>query len=102
MCSSLLDNTIVVYYAESLKFFLSLYGHKLTINCFDISSDSYLLLSGSADKNLKIWGLDFGDCRKSIFAHDLSITGVCFVPETHLAFSCSMDSLIKYWDLDKY
>lgn len=53
----------------SLKFFLSLYGHKLPVLCMDISSDGDLLVSGSADKNLKIWGLDFGDCHKSIFAH---------------------------------
>lgn len=54
---------------DSLKFFLSLYGHKLPVLCMDISSDGDLLVSGSADKNLKIWGLDFGDCHKSIFAH---------------------------------
>ena len=29
-----------------------------------------MLVSGAADKNIKIWGLDFGDCRKSLFAHD--------------------------------
>lgn len=54
---------------DSLKFFLSLYGHKLPVLCMDISSDGDLIVSGSADKNLKIWGLDFGDCHKSIFAH---------------------------------
>lgn len=27
-------------------------------------------VSGSMDKNLKIWGMTFGECRKSIFAHD--------------------------------
>jgi U3 small nucleolar RNA-associated protein 12 len=35
----------------------------------DISSDGALLASGSADKNLKIWGMDFGDCHRSLFAH---------------------------------
>jgi WD40 repeat protein len=35
----------------------------------DISSDGALIASGSADKNLKIWGMDFGDCHKSLFAH---------------------------------
>lgn len=54
---------------DSLKFLLSLYGHKLPVLCMDISSDGDLIVSGSADKNLKIWGLDFGDCHKSIFAH---------------------------------
>lgn len=54
---------------DTLKFFLSLYGHKLPVLCMDISSDGDLIVTGSADKNLKIWGLDFGDCHKSLFAH---------------------------------
>lgn len=58
-----------VFFLDTLKFFLSLYGHKLPVFCMDISSDGDLIVSGSADKNLKIWGLDFGDCHKSLFAH---------------------------------
>lgn len=38
--------------------------------------DSTLLVTGSADKNIKFWGLDFGDCHKSIFAHDDSIMAI--------------------------
>ena len=37
-----------------MKFFLSLYGHKLPVLCMDISSDSTLLLTGSSDKNIKV------------------------------------------------
>eukprot|EP00850_Spirogloea_muscicola_P012762 SM000084S23098 [mRNA] locus=s84:136275:141241:+ [translate_table: standard] len=66
---ALLDFTVKVYFVDSLKFFLSLYGHKLPVLCMDISSDSSLLATGSADKNVKLWGLDFGDCHKSLFAH---------------------------------
>ncbi len=42
---ALLDNTVKVFYADTLKFFLSLYGHKLPITAIDISSDSTLLVS---------------------------------------------------------
>jgi U3 small nucleolar RNA-associated protein 12 len=58
-----------IYHLDTLKFFLKLYGHKLPVLCMDISSDGTLIVTGSADKNLKIWGMDFGDCHKSIFAH---------------------------------
>lgn len=68
---------------------------------FDISSDSSLIVTASADKNIKIWGLDFGDCHKSIFAHDDSVMQVKFVPGTHYFFSASKDRVIKYWDADK-
>jgi U3 small nucleolar RNA-associated protein 12 len=69
----LLDCTIKVFYEDSLKFFLSLYGHKLPVTCIDISADSTLLISGSADKNVKVWGLDFGDIHKSFFAHSNTV-----------------------------
>ena len=78
-----------VFFADTLKFFLSLYGHKLPVTAMDVSADSQLIATGSADKNLKIWGLDFGDCHKSIFAHDEGITAVRFVPGTHLLFTAS-------------
>ncbi len=34
----LLDSTVKVFFDDSLKFFLSLYGHKLPIMSIDISS----------------------------------------------------------------
>jgi U3 small nucleolar RNA-associated protein 12 len=100
--ASLLDNTIKVFFVDSLKFFLNLYGHKLPVLSLDISDDSKLLVSCSADKNIKIWGLDFGDCHKSIFAHQDSIMKVVFEPSSHNFFSVSKDRLLKYWDGDKF
>ena len=73
---SLLDQTMKVCYLDSMKLSLNLYGHSLPILGFDISSDNSLLVSCSADKNIKICGLDFGDIHKSIFAHQDSITSV--------------------------
>ncbi|XP_052173847.1 uncharacterized protein LOC127789105 [Diospyros lotus] len=99
---ALLDCTVKVFFMDSLKFFLSLYGHKLPVLCMDVSSDGALLVSGSADKNLKIWGLDFGDCHKSMFAHADSVMAVQFVRSTHYMFSVGKDRLVKYWDADKF
>lgn len=99
---ALLDATIKVFFTDSLKFFLSLYGHKLPVLCMDISSDGTLLASGSADKNLKLWGLDFGDCHRSLFAHSDSVMACAFVQDTHYLFTAGKDKLIKYWDADKF
>lgn len=44
---------VQVYFADTMKFFLSLYGHKLPVLCMDVSSDSTMLLTGSSDKNIK-------------------------------------------------
>uniref|UniRef100_A0A4W5RHZ8 Uncharacterized protein n=1 Tax=Hucho hucho TaxID=62062 RepID=A0A4W5RHZ8_9TELE len=77
---SLLDCTVKVFYTDTLKFFFSLYGHKLPVLCLDIShlststqsgnqsklktNDSAMIATGSADRNVKIWGLDFEDCHR--------------------------------------
>ncbi|XP_075967408.1 WD repeat-containing protein 3 [Anarhichas minor] len=99
---SLLDSTVKVFYTDSLKFFLSLYGHKLPVLCLDISHDNTLIATGSADRNVKIWGLDFGDCHRSMFAHDDSVMFLQFVPKTHLFFTAGKDKKIKQWDADKF
>ncbi|KAL3231055.1 U3 small nucleolar RNA-associated protein 12 [Nakaseomyces bracarensis] len=99
---SLLDNTVKVFFLDSMKFYLSLYGHKLPVLSMDISYDSKLIVTSSADKNIKIWGLDFGDCHKSLFAHQDSIMNVKFLPESYNFFSCSKDGLVKYWDGQKF
>lgn len=67
----------------------------------DISSDSKLIVTCSADKNVKIWGLDFGDCHKSIFAHDESVMQVAFEHESHYFWTVGKDKMLKYWDGDK-
>ncbi|KAL9008925.1 MAG: hypothetical protein Q9173_005996 [Seirophora scorigena] len=104
---SLLDNTVKVFFTDSLKLFLNLYGHKLPVLNMDISYDSKLIVTCSADKNVRIWGLDFGDCHKAFFAHQDSIMQVAFVPHNqdgngHHFFSASKDRVIKYWDGDKF
>ncbi|KAJ1789527.1 beta transducin [Coemansia sp. RSA 2167] len=99
---ALLDATVKVFYADSLKFFLSLYGHKLPVVSLDISSDSTLLVTGSADKSVKLWGLDFGDCHRSLPAHAEPVTTVRFVWGTHYFFSAAKDRMLVQWDADNF
>jgi len=97
----LLDSTVKLFFDDSMKFFLSLYGHKLPVLSLDISSDGKILVSGSADKTIKIWGLDFGDCHRSMIGHKDSVTCIRFQTDTHYFFSSSKDGSVKYWDADR-
>ncbi len=104
---STLDSTVKVFFIDTLKLFLTLYGHKLPVLSMDISYDSKLIVTSSADKNVRLWGLDFGDCHKAFFAHQDSIMSVAFVPNNndgngHHFFSASKDKIIKYYDGDKF
>jgi U3 small nucleolar RNA-associated protein 12 len=103
-----LDNTVKVFFVDSLKLFLNLYGHKLPVLNMSISSDSKIIATCSADKNVRIWGLDFGDCHKALFGHEDSIMQISFIPhpvdsdDKHIFFSASKDKTIKSWDGDKF
>ena len=112
---SLLDSTVKIFYSDTLKFFLSLYGHKLPVLSLDISGDNKLCVTVSADKNAKIWGLDFGDCHRSLFAHEESVIGVAFEKgdqgggllggregKSHHFWTCAKDGKLKYWDGDRF
>lgn len=98
---SLLDLTVKVFYMDSLKFFLSLYGHKLPVVAMDISFDSRLIITASSDKTVKIWGLDFGDCHKSLLVHQDAVMSCQFVWGTYYFFTASKDKSIKYFDGEK-
>eukprot|EP00986_Skeletonema_menzelii_P011964 scaffold6338_cov152-Skeletonema_menzelii.AAC.8 len=97
-----LDSTIKVFFDDSLKFFLSLYGHKLLVLAFDSSDDDTILASGGADKSIKIFGLDFGDTHRTLYGHEDSITDLRFVKRTHNFFTCSKDSTVRFWDGDRF
>ena len=99
---ALIDTTVKVFFVDTLKMFLSLYGHKLPVTSLDISDDSSLIATASADRNMKIWGLDFGDCHKSIFCHDDTVTGVRWMPETHRVVTSGKDGEVKMWDCDTF
>ena len=53
-------------------------------------------------QNVKLWGLDFGDCHKSLFAHSDSVMAVKFLPKTHYFFTAGKDGVVKYWDGDRF
>jgi len=91
-----------LHFADTNKNFVKLYGHKLPITSFDISSDDALLVSGSTDKDIRFWDLDFGYSVKTLFAHSQPVTAVKFIPNTHYVLSGGKDGHIKFWDGDTH
>lgn len=96
------NNNIQLFFADSLKPYLSLFGHKLPPTDMSFSSDGALVASVGTDKSLRFWGTDFGDCHRAIHAHDDYITAVEFVNATHYVFTVSLDGSVKHWDGDNW
>ena len=87
------QQTLIQLFVPQL--FHTLYGGSSPVLCMDISSDSTIIATGAADKNVKLWGLDFGDLKKSLFAHDDRWVRTCilfflniFSPRCFCVFQC--------------
>lgn len=102
LLASLMDSTVRAVFMDDFQPAMNFYGHKLPVMAMDVSSDGLILATGSADKTVKLWGIDFGDCRRSLRAHSDSVVSVAFQPKTHYFFSGSRDGSLKYWDGDKF
>jgi len=102
IAAALLNHTVQLIFADSRKFYLSLYGHRLPVMSLDMSSDSQVLATGSADKSIKFWSPQFGNCLRSMRAHEESIMQVRFLPGTHYLVSAARDKTVKLWDCDTY
>ncbi|EOB12630.1 U3 small nucleolar RNA-associated protein 12 [Nosema bombycis CQ1] len=63
---SKLNSKVYVYELPTLDQKLILYGHSLPVKHIEISPDFKNVITTGADKVIKIWGLQFGECRKTI------------------------------------
>ena len=69
---------------------------------FDLTSDDTILISGGADKSIKLWATDFGNCKKTLKSHTAEVVQIKSVTDTHYFFSGCKGNMIKYWDGDTY
>ncbi|GFU34257.1 WD repeat-containing protein 3 [Nephila pilipes] len=106
---ALLDSTVQVLFADSLKLAFSLYGHEFPVTCLDISYDSTLIITGSNDRTIRIWSMEFGSCNKRLkianekdLPNEKGITCLQFLPKSHLFFSGSKDHVVRQWDADNF
>jgi hypothetical protein len=67
----------------------------------DFSSDGELFISGGSDLKLRVWNLEWGDCKNAFTAHEKTITQIRFIRKSHRCFSASKDGLLRLWDCDK-
>lgn len=98
-----LDNKETLYFADTLKLCHELYGKSMPATCMDFSQEGDLIVTGSKDSSIRIFGTDFGDQRRLIKnAHQGGVTGINFISKTHMFFSCGHDGTVKQWDADNF
>ncbi|XP_050542858.1 WD repeat-containing protein 3 [Daktulosphaira vitifoliae] len=101
MAIALLDNTVKIFFMDTFKHFIDLYGHTLPVSDLDISYDSSIIITVSGDKTIRIWGLDYGDCHRRLTT-DSALTSISFVSKTHQFFTTDKNGNVKHWDGDTF
>jgi WD40 repeat protein len=74
-------------------------GHADAAGALALSRDGQFLITGSADKTVKLWDMRSGKVRKTFTGHTGNVTGVAFSPDLRWIVSGSNDRTLKIWDL---
>eukprot|EP00177_Eucheuma_denticulatum_P001494 GFKZ01002679.1.p2 GENE.GFKZ01002679.1~~GFKZ01002679.1.p2 ORF type:complete len:905 (+),score=107.90 GFKZ01002679.1:76-2790(+) len=101
ICAALSDCTVRCIDVATQKLRLSLYGHSLPVLGMDMSTDGRLLATCAGDRSIKVWDLEFGECRRSFRTSASPVTCLAFQPKTHYFFTGAKDGMVQYWDGDK-
>ena len=71
--------------------------HSRTVTCVTVSSDGAHIVSGCADKIVRVWDMTTGALRSSLEGHTLCVNGVA-ASAAHVV-SCASDTTARVWDL---
>jgi WD40 repeat protein/serine/threonine protein kinase len=84
--------------AESSKGFPRCLGkHDSEVTVVAFSPDGSLALSGSADRNLKLWDVRTGHCLKTFKGHTCRINSAAFSPDGQFILSGGSDGSLWLW-----
>ncbi|MFK8184655.1 MAG: NB-ARC domain-containing protein [Phormidesmis sp.] len=77
----------------------TLQGHQNWVCSVVFSPDGTQLVSGSADRTVKVWDVQTGACLQTLEGHQNWVMSVAFSPDGTQLVSGSADRTVKVWDV---
>ncbi|GIL98625.1 hypothetical protein Vretimale_3968, partial [Volvox reticuliferus] len=74
-----------------------LYGHVAAVHAVDMTVDQRLVLSGSSDGTIRVWGAEFGSCLAVYPGHVFPVWDVACCPMGHWFASGGADRVARLW-----
>ncbi len=98
LAKGLADGRIEVWDSESGKMNWAIAAHAASTNALIFSNDGALLLSGSADRTIRVWNAANGEIAGEIF-NPVAVAALAFHDELRQVVSGGADSSIRVWSL---
>jgi WD40 repeat protein/serine/threonine protein kinase len=76
-------------------------GHGDWVSSVGLDRTGRFILSGGADRTLKLWDAPTGKCLRTLEGHTEWVTAVCLSHDARLALSGSADQTVRVWDVVK-
>jgi U3 small nucleolar RNA-associated protein 13 len=95
--------SIALWTIEDKKCLKTIKAHRMPILCMDYDQTGTLVVTGSADKHVRVWDIKKGYCTHSFTDHHDIVKSVYFHsdPKQLLLFSTSDDNTVCLFDLKK-
>ena len=71
--------------------------HKDYVWTVDVGPESQSIVSGSADKSMRVWGLKSGNAIINRPEHDYEVRSVKFSPDGSAIYSAGFDGILRKW-----
>ncbi len=103
------ENTIELWDVRIGKHLKSLSGHEepsalyeghpeVSISSFAYSPDGKTIVSGGADKTVRLWDARTGENIKTLIGHTETVVAVAYSPDGDTIVSASRDKTVRLWD----
>lgn len=92
-------NSVICWRVEDLLELNLCHGHTAPINALTFSNNTYRLITGSADKTIRVFLILNGLCESIMKGHTGAITCLLFNSSTNTIISGSEDRTVRIWDL---
>ena len=81
-----------------VKLLRTLRGHEGWIGRIAWSPDGKVLASPSADRTIRLWDAETGECMRTLTGHTRSVIAVAFDPAGEILASASLDHTARLWN----
>jgi WD40 repeat protein len=78
----------------------TLVGHSEYVSSVAVTSDSRLVVSGSGDRNIRVWDLETGQCLRTLKTHTRPVTAVVVTSDGSRIVSGDLGGALVVWDLN--